>query len=292
MFKKTGTLCMILLALTLALSACGKNKTRPAGQEPENATMTKAYQTFADYALNLQQAAGAAYNRVQAQLNHEAVALEGRTADQGLDEVFIKNVLADLRAQAPVTVWCWQNAQGIIALSDMPHTIGLPGGGEDIVNVACQNNAVYASNNVVKRQEVTRALVIVIPAVTQNRFYGAFVGVLAPENDLVQLLEPYVEFPRGLMLMNLQGGIILSDNLDEVGRNYLSDDYYKPFGDLLLMVNKMRNQTSGLGRYYFYVGNTPYKDWYTANWTSVKYFSHTWRFIVREPLALDLQTTY
>lgn len=292
MFKKIGTLCIILLALALMLSACDKNRTRPAGQEPDNADRMIAYQTFVDYTLNLQQATGAAYNRVQEQLGHAPVALEGRTADQGLDEVFIKSVLADLRAKAPLTAWSWQNAQGIIALSDMAHTIGLPGGSEDIVNVAYQNNAVYASNNVVKRQEATHALVIVIPAVTQNRLYGAFVGVLVPESDLVQLLAPYVEFPRGLMLMNLQGGIILSDNLDEVGRNYLSDEYYKPFGDLLLVVNKMRNQASGLGRYYFYVGNTPYKDWYTANWTSVKYFSHTWRFIVREPLALDLQTTY
>lgn len=292
MFKKIGTLCMVLLALTLVLTACGKNRPRFEGQEPDNASTMAAYKTFTEYTLNLQQAAGFAYNRVQEQLSHESVAFEGQAAGPGLDEAFIKSVLADLRAKAPLTVWCWQNAQGVIALSDMAHTIGLPGGSEDIVKVACQNNAVYASNNVVKRQEAARALVIVIPAIMQNQYYGAFVGVFVPERDLVQLLEPYVKFPRGLMLMNLQGGIILSDNLDEVGRNYLSDEYYKPFGDLLLVVNKMRNQESGLGRYYFYVGNTPYKDWYTANWASVKYFSHTWRFILREPLALDLQTTY
>lgn len=291
MFKKLGILCMLLLALAL-VAACGKNRARTEGQEPDSASTMLAYKTFADYTLNLQQAAGIAYTRVQEQLGSGAVAGEGLTAAQGLDEAFLKSVLADLRAKAPLSSWSWQNAQGIIALSDMPHAIGLPGGSEDIINVACQNNAVYASNNVVKRQEAERALVIVIPAITQNRYYGAFVGVLVPERDLVQLLEPYVQFPRGLMLMNLQGGIILSDNLDEVGRNYLSDEYYKPFGDLLLLVNKMRSQESGLGRYYFYVGNTPYKDWYTANWASVKYFSHIWRFIVREPLALDLQTTY
>lgn len=291
MFKKIGTLWIVCLALALAFTACGKTKQEVKGP-PENASTLAAYKTFAEYVLNLQHAAGTAYSRVQEQLNQEAVLVDGQVVRPGLNEAFIKNVLADLRSKAPLTSWCWQNAQGVITYSDMAHTIGLPGGAEDIVNVAYQNNAVYASNNVVKRQEASRTLVIVIPMVAQNQIYGAFVGVLVPERDFVELMEPYVEFPRGLVIMNLQGGIILSDNLDEVGRNYLADEYYKPFGDLLLLVNKMRSQDSGLGRYYFYVGNTPYKDWFTANWASVRYFSHTWRFIMREPLSLDLQTTY
>lgn len=290
MLRKIGTLGMFFLVLVLLLTACGRTKQEV--KEPDNASNLAAYKTFAEYVLNLQYAAGTAYNRVQEKLSHEVAPAEGQVLRPGLDEAFIKSVLADLRAKAPITSWCWQNAQGVITYSDMVHTIGLQGGAEDIVNVACQNNAVYASNNIVKRQEAPRVLVIVIPMVAQNHIYGAFVGVLVPERDLVELMEPYVVFPRGLVIMNLQGGVILSDNLDEVGRNYLADEYYKPFGDLLLVVNKMRSQETGIGRYYFYVGNTPYKDWYTANWASVRYFSHTWRFILREPLSLDLQTTY
>lgn len=291
MIKKTGILCIVFLTLAFVLTACGKTPKQEV-KEPDNASNMAAYTTFTEYTRNLQYAAGAAYKRVQEQLSHEAVMVDGQVVRPGLDEAFINNVLADLRAKAPITSWCWQNAQGVVMYSDLAHTIGLQGGAEDIVDVAYQNNVVYASNNVVKRQEAARALVIVIPMVAQNQIYGAFVGVVTPEQDLVNLMEPYVEFPRGLVLMNLQGGVILSDNLDEIGRNYLTDEYYKPFGDLLLVVSKMRSQESGIARYYFFVGNTPYKDWYNVNWASVRYFSHTWRFAVREPVKLDLQTTY
>lgn len=291
MSRRIAVLSVLFLALAVMLTACDKQPKKEI-KEPENTRDMAAYKTFVEYAADLQYATGVAYKRVQEQLNHEAILVNGQVVRPALDEAFIKSVLADLRANAPITSWCWQNAQGVIMVSDLVHTIGQQGGADEILNVAYQNNAVYASNNVVKRQESTHALVIVIPMVDHNQILGAFVGTLVPERDLVELLTPFVEFPRGLVIMNLQGGLILSDNLDEVGRNYLSDEYYKPFGDLLLVVNKMRSQESGIGRYYFYVANTPYKDWFNANWASVRYFSHTWRFVLREPVALDLQTTY
>lgn len=292
MLKKTWVLLIILIATVLVCAGCGRN-TQKNAPEPENVNVMVAYVAFNDYALNLQRAAGMAYKRVQEQLGREATLSAGEVMRPVLNEAFINEVLADLRGQAPITSWCWQNARGVIVASDMPQTIGQHGGADDIVNVAYQNNVVYASNNVVSsRLEAPRALVIVIPVVDYGQVLGAFVGVISPQQDFGELLAPYIDLPRGIVIMNLQAGVIFSDNLDEIGRNYLSDEYYKPFGDLLLAVNKMRGQESGIVRYYFYISNTPYKDWYNARWVSMQYFSHTWRFIVREPLSLDLQTTY
>lgn len=289
MHKKIGILLLILVLPGLLAVGCTRPKRDVA---PDYSKPLGAYAALDEYAANLQAAAGAAYKSIQDQLGHEAVLVSGQVVRPVLDEAFIQGVLNDLRAKAPVTAWCWQNAQGTVVFSNLINTIGQPGGANEIVNVAYQNNAVYASNNIVSRVEAQHALVIVIPVVDYNQAYGAFVGVVSPELDLGAMFDPYIEIPKGMVVMNLQSGIIFSDTLDEIGRNYLNDEFYKPFGDLLLAVNKMRSQSEGMARYYYYVGNTPYKDWYNCRWVSVQYFSHTWRFIMREPASLDLQTTY
>lgn len=287
MFKNIKVLVVAVLALGLVFTAC-KSDPRKETLNYDETNDVAAYRAFSEYTVNLQAAAGVAFKRVQEQLQLGA----GQSAKPVLAPAFINNTLAGLRAQAPITSWCWQDAQGVIMYSDLDHTVGQKGGAQDIVNVALQNKAVYASNNVVARAENPRSLVIVIPVVEGDRPLGAYVGVVAPTKDFVELLSPFIDPPRGIVLMNLQGGVIFSDSIEEVGRNYLTDERYKPFGDLLLSVTKMRSQESGITRYYYFISNTPYKDWYTARWSSVNYFSHVWRIIFRLPTSLDLQTIY
>lgn len=289
MFRKYMAFLM-LLGLFCILTACGDSKKTPMpSRDLTPDEITKAFIEFGNYAKNLQQTTGVAYRRIQEQLRQSPVTPEGFPT--AFDAAFVENLLAELQNQAPITVWNWQDVNGVIQFSTMTQMVGQRGEADDIVEVAYQNNAVYASNNIVQRAETQKALVIVVPVMYNGYALGSFVGVVSPLKDLGELLKPYIDLPRGLVLMNLQGGIIFSDNPEEIGYNYLTADIYKPYGDLLMSVNKMRSQESGTTRYYYFITPTRFKDWYDVQWGTVQYFSHNWRLAFRTPTSLD-QSVY
>ena len=287
MFRKYMALLMIA-GFFCVLAACDNSRKTPMpATELTSDQVVSAFSEFNNYAKNLQQAAGATYRRVQEQLRQTP-----ENFSPTFDTAFVESVIAELQSKAPITAWSWQDADGVIQYSTMAQAVGQRGEADDIVEVAYRNNAVYASNNAVSRAEASKALVIVIPVTYDGYVMGAFVGVVSPLTDLSELMKPYIDLPRGLVLMNLQGGIIFSDNPEEIGYNYLTADIYKPFGDLLLSVNKMRSQESGVTRYYFYITPTRIKDWYDVQWGTVQYFSHNWRLAFRTPATMETQAGY
>lgn len=285
--------CILLAVLLMGVvAACGpKPKNEPLDPQKENERLMDAYTAFNDYAEHLQQAAQDAYRQIQTRLGQSNASVGGM-AVVDLDDAFIRGLLRDLEGKAPITAWCWQDAGGIVRLSTQEATLGQRGGGDEIAELAMETNAVYASNNIVARVESQAALMIVIPAVKNGRAWGCIVGVIHPLRDFGPVLEPYIISPLGIMVVNTQTAIVFSDVLSEIGTNVLNDEIYKPFGDMLLAFNKIKTQSQGQTRYYYYLANTPVKDWFDVRWGTVNYFGHPWRICARTPISLDFKTIY
>lgn len=287
------SVCILLVCLLSGfICACGpKPKNEPLDPQKENERLLGAYTAFNDYAEHLRQTAQDAYGQIQDRLNQSNTGVGGMAAAD-FDDAFIRGLLRELQSAAPLTAWCWQDTSGVIRLSSLTATIGQRGGGDEIAGLAMETNEVYASNNIVARVESPEALMIVIPAVKNGRAWGCVVGVINPIRDFGLVLEPSIISPLGIMIVNTQTAVVFSDVLIEIGHNILNDEIYKPFGDMLLAFNKIKTQSQGQTRYYYYLANTPVKDWFDIRWVTVNYFGHSWRICARTPVSLDFKTIY
>ena len=139
-------------------------------------------------------------------------------------------------------------------------------------------------SNVFRAAEGVDAISFQMPVFSPaGKRLGAVSILLKPYDLLSLVIMPVIkDTDVDIWVMQKNGLVIFDRDEKEIGKNVLSDEYYKPFHRLLSVCQRIVSNKTGEGEYEFYATGTETPVRKKAVWNTVSIHGTEWRVVYYE----------
>jgi len=122
------------------------------------------------------------------------------------------------------------------------------------------------------------------PIFQNNELVGSLSQLFKPYSVFESILKPLYEGTEDEIYIVQKDGIVIFDqDIEEVGRNIISDPAYTPYPGLIEAGKKIILTKEGNAEYSYLKANTNQKIFKKAYWKTVEFFSAEWKIVVAVP---------
>ena len=120
---------------------------------------------------------------------------------------------------------------------------------------------------------------------SQDEFLGGISAVIEPDNLLNALVAPRLQYDTNytFWVMDLDGLLLYDEDASQIGKSLLEDPLYKPFPDLLELVeHRIVAERSGHGNYSYFevIGGNKTVVTKECYWTTTGLHGREWRLVI------------